>query len=144
MADLDICAHVTIILLLHSNHEQAAHDPSFFSDLQFHGIKHLLQVQIIIVIPSLAPAHDNLLLFLALRHGVEKFLELRLGDLLSQLACLGKCDESVLDVGGTRFLNETDAAQTIGGFGVKDLVEDVLASIILLLLSVLGSARHSH
>jgi hypothetical protein len=63
---------------------------------------------------------------------------------LSQLACLGECDESVLDVGGALLLDETDAAQAVGGFGVKDLVENMLASVFLLLLSILGSARCYH
>jgi hypothetical protein len=91
-----------------SKHKQAPPTNPFL--ILFHGIISTLQVQIIIVIPSLAPVYDNLFLFLTLGHGVEKFFELRLGDLLSQLACLGECDESVLDVGGARLLDKTDAA----------------------------------
>jgi hypothetical protein len=66
---------------------------------------------------------------------------LRLGDFLSQLTCLSERNESVLDVGGTLLLDKTDTAKTVGGLGVKDLVEDMLTSFFLLLLSNWMSAR---
>lgn len=93
-----------------------------------------LQIQqiIVIVIPSLPATHHNLLLLLVIRHGIQKILELCLRDLLAQLARLREHDEAVLDVGGTRFLDETDAAETVGGFGVENLAEGVLAGFVFL------------
>lgn len=86
---------------------------------------------VVIVVPSLATINDDLLL-LVLRHGVEEILELGLGDLLAQLARLREHDEAVLDVVGALLLDEADAAQAVGRFGVQDLVEGVLAGVVLL------------
>lgn len=91
------------------------------------------QIQVIIVVvPSLAPAHDNLLLLLLVGHGVQQLLELCLCDLLPQLTRLREHDESVLDVGGSLLFDEADAAQSVGRFGVEDLVEDALARVVVL------------
>ena len=77
----------------------------------------------------------KLLLLLLIGHGVQQLLELRLCDLLPQLARLREHDESVLDVGGSLLLDEADAAQSVGRFGVEDLVEDALARVVVLSVS---------
>ena len=87
-----------------------------------------LQVQVVIVvIPHLAPADHNLLLLAIIRHRIQQLLELLLRDLLAQLPALREHDEPVLDLGGALLLDEADAAQPVGGFGVEDLVQDALA-----------------
>jgi hypothetical protein len=94
-----------------------------------------LQIQevVVIVIPPSFSSTDHDFLFLllfALIFGncVQEFLELFLVDLLPQLARLRQGDEPVLDVGGTRFLDETYPAQAIRGRRVKNLVEDGCSS----------------
>lgn len=70
-----------------------------------------------------------LILALVLGHGVQQLLELVLGDLLAQLTGLGEHDETGFDVSSAGFLNKADATQTIGGFGLEDLVQDSGAAV---------------
>ena len=62
---------------------------------------------------------------------VEHVLELVLGDLLAQLAGAGQGDEAVLNIGRALLLDEADAAQSVLGLGVQDLVQDGLARFFL-------------
>lgn len=86
---------------------------------------------VVVVIPPTASLHDDflLLLFLLLGYGAQDVLQLVLGDLLAQLARPGQHDEAVLDVGGARFLDHADTAQTVGGLGEEDLGENGLAGL---------------
>lgn len=70
-----------------------------------------------------------LILALVLGHGVQQLLELLLGNLLAQLAGLGEHDETGLDVSSAGFLDKADATQTIGGFGLEDLVQNSGAAV---------------
>lgn len=79
---------------------------------------------IVIVSPTLSPAHDNLLLLLLVGHGVEELLELLLGHLLPQLARLRQHDQPVFHLDRARLLDHPDAAQSVHGLGVQDLVQD--------------------
>lgn len=94
-----------------------------------YGVLSQIQEVVVIVIPTTFSSTDHdflFLLLLALIFGdrVQEFLELFLGDLLPQLPRLGQHDETVLDVGGSRFLDETNAAEAVRSRRVKDLVED--------------------
>lgn len=109
-------------------------------DAQFNASSQIQQV-IIVVVPALSPAHHNLLLLLVVRHGRQQVLELRLRHLLPQLARLRQREEPVLDVDCALLLDESDAAETVSGLGVEDLVEHLLSSFVCLLslsLSVLA------
>lgn len=86
-----------------------------------------IQQIIILIIPPLPSTDHNLLLLLILSHGGQEFLQLSLGDLLPQLARPRQRDQPVLDVGRARLLDESDAAQSVRGLGVQDLVQDRLA-----------------
>lgn len=86
------------------------------------------KVVIVLILPALSSSDDNLLLLArALGHGLEQLLELVLGDFFAQLPAPREHDEPVLDVGGAVLPDEPDAAQTVGGLGVQDLVQDVAA-----------------
>ena len=100
----------------------------FFSWHEFNTNPLQIQ-QIIIIIPTtFPPADDNfaflLSLALVLRNCIQQILELLLGDLLAELACLCEHNQSALDIGSARFLDEADAVETVDGFGFENLVED--------------------
>ena len=89
-----------------------------------------LEVQIVIlVIPVLAPVHDNLLLLLVLRNSAQQLLELVLGDLLAKLPALRQHDQAVLDIGRALLLDEADASQAVCRLRVQDLVQDGLSRL---------------
>jgi hypothetical protein len=85
--------------------------------------------QVIIIVPSSFPTVDHNLVFLlvlalVLGNSVQELFKLVLGDLLAQLARLGQHDQAVFDIRGPGFLHKANAAQTVGGFGLEDLVQD--------------------
>ena len=91
------------------------------------------QIQVVVVvIPALATTHDNLFLFLVVRHGIQQFFELRLCHFLPQLARLRERNQPIFNIFRPLFLDEADAAQSVGRLGVQDLVENVLSGVVLL------------
>lgn len=91
-----------------------------------------IQQVIIIIVPALSPAHNNLLLLLVVRHSRQQVFKLSLRHLLPQLARLRQCKKPVLDVDGALLLDESDAAETVSGLGVEDLVEHLLPGFVCL------------